>query len=106
MIYFFTNKKSIKIGYTSQPINKRLQQLNTGSDQKLWCIGYVNGNIDKEKELHKKFDSARIRHNGEWFSPSSELIDYINMYNEKPNVYIEYDSTTNTVEEYFCIKRC
>ena len=31
-----------------------------------------------EKMLHKKFSSSIVRINGEWFSPTQDLIDYIN----------------------------
>lgn len=104
MIYFFSNRSNIKIGYTGQKPEKRLQQLNTGSDQRLFCIGYMQGDKQKERELHIKFANSRIRPNAEWFYPSQSLVDFINLYNEKPNSYIEYDSTTRLVEEYFCIK--
>ena len=104
MVYFFSNRKNIKIGYTKGKVENRLKQLNTGSDSKLYCIGYIQGNIETEKELHKKFAAYRLRQNGEWFSPAPELIDYINFYNEKPNSYIEYDSKEKIIWEYFSIK--
>ena len=104
MVYFFSNQKNIKIGYTRGKVESRLKQLNTGSDSKLYCVGYIQGDINKEKELHKKFNNYRLRQNGEWFAPAEELIDYINSNNEKPNTYIEYDSNQNIIWEYFCIK--
>ena len=104
MIYFFSNRRNIKIGYTKNKIENRLKQLNTGSDSKLYCIGYMQGNMDKEKELHKQFSNERIRQNGEWFVPSDVLIDYINSHNEKPNSYIEYDPKEDIIWEYFAIK--
>ena len=103
MVYFFSNQENIKIGYTSQKISQRLLQLNTGSDKKLICLGYISGDQEKEKELHKKFSKSRIRQNGEWFYPTDDLINYINEYNEKPNCYIEYEKETNTIYNYFCI---
>lgn len=104
MIYFFSNRKNIKIGYTKNNVYSRLQQLNTGSDSKLYCVGYMEGNMEKEKELHKIFSNDRIRQNGEWFHPSDALIDFINSNNEKPNSYIEYDPIDNIIWEYFSIK--
>ena len=104
MIYFFSNRKNIKIGYTKNKVQSRLQQLNTGSDSKLYCIGYMQGNMEKEKELHQKFSNERIRQNGEWFYPSDNLIAFINSNNEKQNCYIEYDQKTKIIWEYFSIK--
>lgn len=104
MVYFFSNGKNIKIGYTKNKVETRLQQLNTGSDSKLYCIGYIQGDLEKEKQLHRQFANDRVRKNGEWFLPSDDLVDYINSNNEKLNVYIEYDPKENTIWEYFCIK--
>ena len=60
MVYFITDGVNIKIGYTSgSPIN-RLKKLQTGSSQKLTLIGYIDGNKNKEKELHNKFSNLRL----------------------------------------------
>jgi hypothetical protein len=103
MIYFFTNRKNIKIGYTKNKVENRLRQLNTGSDIPLFCLGYIDGGRSKEKELHKLFSSDRLRDNGEWFSPSDRLIDYINTHNQKPNTYVEYDKDNDLISDYLCI---
>lgn len=104
MVYFFSNRKNIKIGYTKNTVEKRLQQLNTGSDSKLYCVGYMQGDMETEKQLHREFANERIRQNGEWFRPSEKLIDYINSHSEKPNSYVEYDSDNDIIWEYFSIK--
>ena len=103
MIYFFSNRKNIKIGYTKNKVETRLRQLNTGSDSKLYCIGYMNGDKTVERKLHSMFSTERLRDNGEWFSPSNRLIEYINTNNEKPNTYVEYDADTQLIWEYLCI---
>lgn len=87
-VYFFTNGVNIKIGYTKLNIEKRLKQLNTGSDTQLYPLGFISGNKSLEKELHQKFAKFRIRNNEEWFSPDQSLIDYINSVNEIPNTYV------------------
>ena len=88
-VYFFSNSKNIKIGYTKNNPENRLKQLNTGSDTQLYMLGYIQGSIELEKSLHKKFGQDRIRQNAEWFYPSQELIDFINKNNEIKNIYIE-----------------
>ena len=51
-VYFFTNGVNIKIGYTKGNIQKRLMQLNTGSDNQLYSLGYMTGDKNTEKELN------------------------------------------------------
>lgn len=89
MIYFITDRNNIKIGYTKGKIEKRLQQLQTSCSEKLYILGWIEGDMNFEKELHIKFGASRIRYNGEWFKPTSDLLDYINLNNQKENTYID-----------------
>ena len=89
-IYFITDTKNIKIGFTSGDVKKRLQQLNTGSPFNLYILGWIEGDLQKEKELHKKFANLRLKQNGEWFEAHMDLINYINEVNEKPNTYVDF----------------
>lgn len=93
-VYFFTNGKNIKIGYTKGDIYNRLKQLNTGSDYQLYALGYITGTKATEKELHTKFANLRLRVNGEWFASDQSLIDYINSVNEMPHIQV-------VINEYF-----
>ena len=88
-IYFFTDGKFIKIGFTSDSLDKRLKQLNTGSTFQLYSLGYIEGTLEKERELHVKFAKMRVRFNGEWFEPKPELLNYINTYNQEPNTFVD-----------------
>lgn len=74
-IYFLTDGKSIKIGCSAHPYNRKVQ-LNTGNAKKLRLITYISGNKDREKEIHNKFKKYNIHL--EWFTPSDELLEYIN----------------------------
>lgn len=89
MIYFITDMINIKIGYTKNDVYKRLQQLQTGCSNKLYLLGWINGDKVKEKELHNVFSRDRIRYNGEWFRPSIEILDYINENNLEKNTYVD-----------------
>ena len=96
-IYFITNKENIKIGFTSVTPQKRLKQLNAGSDKQLYLLGYQFGSMDDEKELHARFQKFRIRDNAEWFYPDQSIIDYINQNNVVENCYVfvnEYMNNT------------
>lgn len=87
-VYFISNKNSIKIGFTKNDPKKRLKQLQTGSEDQLYLVGYLSGDLSLEKDLHRKFAHLRIRNNGEWFLATDNLIDYINQVNEMPNVRV------------------
>jgi len=74
--YFIQSENGgpIKIGYTRQDPNQRLKDLQTGSPVKLKLLGAIKGN--KEAMLHHKFIEERSH--GEWFEPSTKLVDYMN----------------------------
>lgn len=88
-IYFLTEGKHIKIGYTTQPIDKRIKQLNTGSAQTIYLLGWIYGDKKVEKELHTRFSNSRVRFNAEWFKPTENLIEFINENSLEPNSTIE-----------------
>ena len=88
-IYFLTEGSYIKIGYTTQSINKRIQQLNTGSIKKIYLLGWIEGDKKVERELHKRFSNSRVRMNGEWFAPTPDLIQFINDNNLEPNCTVD-----------------
>lgn len=81
-VYFImgTGTEKIKIGYSSN-INNRLMELQIGSPVKLLIIGSFVGDIYDEQALHGYFDKYRAR--GEWFHLSDEIIDAIEIANNK-----------------------
>lgn len=90
-VYFFTDGEFIKIGFTTETIDRRLQRLSTGTPKKLYSLGYFSGEMSDETMVHKKFCDARLRSDGEWFEPTQELIDYINDVSEQ-NTYVELEN--------------
>lgn len=89
MVYFITDGNYIKIGYTKNNVKKRLKQLQTSSPNKLFILGYIEGDKDTEKKIHKMFYNSIIRINGEWFSPTQDILDYINENNLEDNIYAD-----------------
>ena len=89
MVYFITDGNYIKIGYTKNNSKKRLKQLQTSNANRLFLLGYIEGDKTVEKELHNKFSSSIVRQNGEWFFPTEDLIDYINKNNLNDNIYVD-----------------
>ena len=81
MIYFIQCQSThlIKIGNSVQPI-ARFSQLNNGPTE-LEMLAIMDGVREGEVELHKRFESSRVR--GEWFSPTKELIDFIDALPKK-----------------------
>lgn len=102
-VYFLTEGKHIKIGYTTQPILERIKQLNTGSVQELHLLGWMLGNKVTEKQLHQRFANNRVRFNGEWFNPTEDLIAFINENNQKPNTIVEVIG--DTIMSLFSLKK-
>ena len=96
----------IKIGFTTETIQKRMSRLKTGNPKDIYCLCNYKGTILQEKELHKTFIKDRVRDNGEWFYPSSEIIDYINKINKEQNKnsIIEYNEETETIWVYKTMK--
>jgi hypothetical protein len=75
MIYFIKQLDFVKIGCTNN-IQKRLNQLQVGSINKLQVIGLIEGNYEDEKLHHIKF--KHLNSSGEWFNYTEELETYIN----------------------------
>ena len=70
-IYFISNGKYVKIGFSKNPL-KRLAQLQTGSSEPLEILGTINGTLATEKYLHRYFADKHIQ--GEWFALNHEDI--------------------------------
>ena len=77
-IYFIqsVNGGNIKIGYSNNP-QKRLATFQTAQADRLVILGLMPGDIRYEKQLHRQFAKYRIRGDGEWFQPSSDIINFI-----------------------------
>jgi len=74
-VYFIRSESGkIKIGVTTD-VRKRLGSLRTSSSERIDLIGYMQGDVSLERSLHQKFAASRL--SGEWFSPSSDLLDFI-----------------------------
>ena len=85
MIYFIQRGTSgfIKIGYTrdKKSIEKRIEALQVGSHEPLYCLGLIRGTCKDEKLFHKKFHMYRAH--GEWFRPLQPLLDFIELVCDK-----------------------
>lgn len=66
---------AIKIGFTRFPVLDRLKSLQVACPDELRLLAVLAGDDGKETEIHKRFAPDRIR--GEWFRPSTTLLDYV-----------------------------
>jgi hypothetical protein len=121
-VYFILDEKSnaVKIGKANN-IHERFSDLQTGNPNKLEVIYFIEcSTVERssqlEKKLHKKFDSLRIRTNGEWFTYDEEVFrqffkedtDFITKEKRKPLIIntlfgetIEYFGIKNNPQCYF-----
>lgn len=67
----------VKIGHSIEPYG-RLKSLSMGGPETYRLVAWIDGDRDKERELHKKFSDARI--NGEWFKLNDELANLIDQH--------------------------
>jgi len=75
-IYFIGNEHgAIKIGHTGLTPERRTEQLQTASADKLTILATFRGSIKDEIYLHEQFSHFRIR--GEWFEATSDLLEHI-----------------------------
>jgi hypothetical protein len=75
-VYFIENTvtKNIKIGWAYHP-SKRVKALQVGNDCALKLLNSINGDIAREKSIHKLLAEHRVL--GEWFSPSPDVIEFM-----------------------------
>ena len=74
-VYFIGNGlNKVKIGWSKFPEN-RMEELQTGSSEKLIMLGYISGTQRDERRLHKLFKKDHYR--GEWFYLSANIQKYI-----------------------------
>lgn len=76
-VYFIqaAESKRIKIGYTECKPESRLLSLQTGAHERLILLGFMPGTLKEERDIHKRFSVESL--GGEWFSPSSELLKFV-----------------------------
>ena len=78
-VYFISNGEAIKIGFSKNPVEKRLKQLQTGSSLKLSLVYSIEGvTMDFEKTLHNYFGS-QYNKRGEFYE-SEAVMRWINQY--------------------------
>ena len=65
----------IKIGI-AEDVEQRRRALSTGSAERLYVLLSIpQTNEINERSIHEKFD--HLRQSGEWFDPSTDLLEYI-----------------------------
>jgi len=73
-VYFLAAGDFIKIG-TSRAFTERMHKVRTDIPFQIEVLLLEEGSTKEEKALHKRF--AAVRHRGEWFRRTPELLRYI-----------------------------
>jgi hypothetical protein len=74
MIYFLKADLKIKIGFTDDP-PKRISSIQVSSPFPLEVMLIIDGNYEKERELHSIFKEFRT--SGEWFDLAEPITNFI-----------------------------
>jgi len=76
VVYFVQSRLGgpIKIGLTTE-LSQRLKQLQNESPIPLQIVGALRGDEKVEAAIHERFRKLRLH--GEWFEPSTELVEFI-----------------------------
>lgn len=74
-VYLITDGELFKIGYSANHPSTRLAQCQTGNPNSLRLIGFISGDLETERDLHRQFAANRVR--GEWFSLSANDVKKI-----------------------------
>jgi hypothetical protein len=74
VVYAIFGADLIKIGFSTN-LSVRFSSMKTDSPVKLSLLAQIPGTLELEKEIHEEF--AEDRAHGEWFKPSSRLLDFV-----------------------------
>lgn len=75
-IYFVQEGEGgpVKIGNSTWP-ERRLQDHQCGNPRTLYLLGSFAATRSTEREIHERFAEQRLT--GEWFQPTTELLEYV-----------------------------
>ena len=62
----------VKIGFTLHAPKRRVTELQISNHEKIKLLRTIDGGVEMERYLHKRFAANRIR--GEWFRFSEEML--------------------------------
>lgn len=85
-VYFIRDDNSglVKIGRSYNPEKRRKQLQSELHGHDLVILGTMECPAYVEAELHYKFKD--YRENGEWFRPEFQLMEYISLHAERPDI--------------------
>ena len=100
MIYFIQSEENgyIKIGYSqnANTLETRLSTLQIGNPHRLTLLKTIEGDIKYEKVLHLVFADDRIL--GEWFEPTTSLLNFLKI-KKKATLLEIYRGSLHLAEE-------
>ncbi len=79
MVYFLkvlAERQPIKIGHTKN-LERRMQELQSANPFELEFIGVMDGDFEKEQEVHKEFSRLRVSGRKEWYKNDGSIVEYV-----------------------------
>lgn len=81
-VYFISDGEAIKVGFTTRKPENRLNEMQTGSSNKLRLIGSFPGSKNDEHRIHKMWSYLKSDGGTEWFDVTEKaalkMIDRMN----------------------------
>lgn len=106
----------IKIGYSAQHPDTRLNGLRSASPVPLVRLGFMWGTPDLERELHERFRGLRTHR--EWFRDDAELMDFVvreterwrmlapTSWEDRPEAWVETNARIILIFEWMKRRLC
>lgn len=102
-VYCIRSGCFVKIGVTDN-VGRRLSQLQTGSPEPLYLVGYDIGTFEDERRLHDELEQFRVR--GEWFRMTEFVIRTVTGFIFNDDIYNSLDDGLSADEEARCQRAC
>jgi hypothetical protein len=81
-VYLLGHAKALKIGWSERhPLEGRLQQLQTGSSERLELLGLILARPSEERTIQGLFVKYRLH--GEWFSRNDDILAHFAKHGEE-----------------------
>lgn len=81
MVYFIREERdfTVKIGFTDQEVERRVSQIRSANPAPIVLLGFIEGGLKEEKQVHRIFDRFRLARNKEWFRYDCSMVYFLRL---------------------------